>query len=415
MIRKAAAEETLELPVSLRSDTTEEFATESTTPHTASKPRAELDRLANRDLAKVLELGQKTFGEPVIPFTLDWVGEFLLGQNSRGPIARGLPSQPPVRYIDAESHRQGMVFGMCEYQITLRTGDCRVINLIQQTSQKCPSFTRDVWLVAERQFLALYYKLRRLEKARSQVVAPLMQDSLRERLWKNTIGVLTRNAASMKALGVAIRRGMLLRGEPGNGKTMAARWLKYEAEKRRLAWKSISIAHFRAAQHRCEIGELLSLGSPGIIFFDDFDELIRRREENHNSTDICTLLNELDGIDRRYGTVFLFASNLQWNEIDHALRRPGRIDLMIEFTKPNVELRRQLMEIHWSEILRRQIDIPLAVSQTEGMSFAELEELKTLLAMQHFDEEEIDWNRALAEFQSRRTETAKKPIGFGAI
>lgn len=64
MIRKAAAEETLELPVSLRSDTTEEFATESTTPHTASKPRAELDRLANRDLAKVLELGQKPLVSP---------------------------------------------------------------------------------------------------------------------------------------------------------------------------------------------------------------------------------------------------------------------------------------------------------------------------------------------------------------
>lgn len=407
-----------EIPVRLdellASATDESFVETGEDSQSPARRTAILQPGENSELQTILELAEELFGEPATPFTVDWVTESLLGRTARGPMTRGYRSQPPVHYIDVESHRQGLSFGIREYAISLRSGECRVLNFVQPAAKGDQPFTRDIWLIPRRRFCELYYKLRRLEKSQAKVSPPLMTAELQDRIWKNTIGFLTRSQAAMQELGIAVKRGVLLRGEPGNGKTMAARWLKYQAEKRRLGWKTITIAEFHAAQHRCEVDELFQLGGPGVLFFDDFDDLIRRREDSHNTSDICVMLNELDGIDRRHGVVFLFASNLGWNELDHAIRRPGRIDLMIEFVKPDQVLRRTHFETNWPRVIQRSIDLDTAVAATEGLSFAEIEEVKTLLAMQHFDGEPIDWEQAMASFQTRRTLPASRSIGFSA-
>ncbi|MBA4030071.1 MAG: hypothetical protein C0478_04140 [Planctomyces sp.] len=365
-------------------------------------------------LGAAVELARELLGEEVVPFALDWQSEQLLSAVGKGPVARGMHGLPPVRFVDFDLYRQGMSLGVQEFTVSTRLGPCRVIHITDPVASCSQPVTSDIWFVGQQHFLALYYTLRRKQKERAQVAAPLMTAELRDRLWKNTIGFLTRSHDAMRQLGIAVKRGVLLRGEPGNGKTMAARWLKWEAERRRLRWKTITISEFQAARHRNEIGELLALDGPGVVFFDDFDDLLQQRENGRGGADVCIMLNELDGIDRRHGVLFLFASNLKWEELDHAIKRPGRIDLMIEFNRPDATQRRELFTTSWPAPLRENLPLEKAVVATNGLSFAELNELKTLLAMQYFEQGQASWDTALAEYHQRRGTSQIKPIGFVA-
>src|SRR5215510_12562767 len=204
--------------------------------------------------------------------------------------------------------------------------------------------------------------------------APVLPPEQLDQLWKNTIGYLEApNLNRIKAYGGRARRGVLLTGAPGNGKTMACRWL----------WAA------------CRP---------------------RRRETVHETEDQAVFLSALDGINVHEGVVFVFTTNCSLDLIDRAFKRPGRIDLVLNFKPPDERLRRQLIE-RWHEDIRGHINVDLAVTSTEGFSFAEIEELKNLLVMRCMDSGEWDWDWALKQFDVNRSELSSRPrrhVGFGA-
>jgi len=152
-----------------------------------------------------------------------------------------------------------------------------------------------------------------------------------------------------------------------------------------------------------------------VIFFDDFDSALRDRETNGTSTERTLFLNGLDGIDVHVGVAYVFTSNARLDEIDPAIRRPGRVDVIPTFGPPSAELRRALITTRWHEDLRSQLPIERVVQQTEGMSFAELEELKKLLVLQLIDFGRCDWDQAYNDFHAGRADNRPKSIlGFAA-
>jgi hypothetical protein len=113
--------------------------------------------------------------------------------------------------------------------------------------------------------------------------------------------------------------------------------------------------------------------------------------------------------------VYLFTSNLKPHELDPAARRPGRIDLFVEFPRPNAELRRQFFVEHWVAEARDNTPVDEAVRSTDGFSFAELDELKKLLVLRYLDIEVWDWAWARQEFARRNDGSRDQPrIGFAA-
>src|SRR5205823_5756594 len=148
---------------------------------------------------------------------------------------------------------------------------------------------------------------------------------------------------------------------------------------------------------------------------DDMDLALRDRETVQETDDQAVFLGALDGIRVQEGVVFIFTTNCAPELIDRAFKRPGRLDLVLHFKVPDAGMRRQLIG-RWHEDVRAGIDVETAVSSTEDLSFAEIEELKNLLIMHYLDAGHWSWSWALEQFEVNRNELSSRPLrrlGFG--
>ncbi|HEV3205122.1 MAG TPA: ATP-binding protein [Gemmataceae bacterium] len=249
---------------------------------------------------------------------------------------------------------------------------------------------------------------------------PILPPDLADLLWNNTIEYLEpKNLRRIKEYGGRARRGVLLIGSPGNGKTMACRWLWDECRRRHWEYRLVTPDSYREARNSYNakeaVQELFRVDRQGIVFFDDMDLALRNRETVHETDDQAIFLSAMDGLTINEGVVHVFTTNCSLELIDQAFKRPGRLDLVLHFNAPTPLLRHRLMD-RWHEDIRSHIDLETAVASTEGYSFAEIEELKNLLIMHFMDSQAWDWSLALKQFDINRNELAnhkRRQVGFG--
>jgi cell division protease FtsH len=279
-------------------------------------------------------------------------------------------------------------------------------------------------VVGRADYPRLYRLAVKLHRAKSaNPVEPVMDAAQRRALWQNTIRFLEpANLQRVKEYGGRAKRGLLLTGPPGNGKTSACRWVKAEVERRGWQAKSVTPDDYQAARRDgCNpakaVKELFQANGRGVVFFDDLDIAIRDRDTVKETDDQAVFLSALDGIDVTEGVVYVFTTNCPVELIDPAFRRPGRIDLTLHFPKPDAALRADLVG-RWHADIRAAVGVERIVADTAGLSFAEVEELKNLLVLRFLDASEWDWGWAQGQFRDNRDgladRKADRPFGFTA-
>jgi hypothetical protein len=248
---------------------------------------------------------------------------------------------------------------------------------------------------------------------------PVLPPDAAANLWQNTVGYLDRgNLRRIRDLGGRPKRGVLLSGPPGNGKTSACRWLWQECRHRRWNWRLVTPDQCRSARAADDPVEavkgLFRVERRGIVFFDDMDVALRDRNAVGEGDDQAVFLSALDGIEANEGVVYVFTTNCPLHLIDPAFRRPGRIDLLLHVPPPDAGLRRRLMD-RWHPDVRAAVDLGRAVRDTDGMSYAEVEEVKNLLVLRFVDTNAWDWAWAVDQFRANRSGLAgrrERPLGF---
>jgi cell division protease FtsH len=273
--------------------------------------------------------------------------------------------------------------------------------------------------VADRKDYRQLYKiaLRCRRDSQPPGLAPVLPTEQSDLLWRNTIGYLDdANLRRVKQYGGRAKRGVLLTGAPGNGKTMACRWLWEECRRRGWEWKLVAPDAYRMARQKDEVEELFSVEKRGIVFFDDMDLALRDRETVHETEDQAVFLGAMDGLSVHEGVVFVFTTNCALELIDRAFKRPGRLDLVLHFKTPDPALRRRLVE-RWHADIQANLCIDTVVASTDGYSFAEIEELKNLLVMNFLDSDKWDWSWALRQFDVNRQDLnrQRRRVGFGPV
>jgi hypothetical protein len=368
----------------------------------------------------LLQVVQREAGivDPVA-IDLDVFREPLLKTAHRGPM---LPIDGVlVRDWSPSARREmpGMQLGMRQYELA----GVRFVQVNFDIDNNLNMYFHHFVAVGRADYLKLYrlaLECRRNAEPRS--VPPVLPKDQLELLWKNTIGYLDRrNLSTIRAYGGRAKRGVLLTGEPGNGKTMACRWIWEECRRRNWDWRLVSPDAYRAARGSCNpvaaVKQLFSTERRGVVFFDDMDIALRDRETVHETDDQAVFLSALDGISITEGIVFVFTTNCSLDLIDHAFKRPGRLDLVLHFRAPSAPLRAELIA-RWHADIRAALNLDTAVADTDGYSFAEIEELKNLLIMNYLDTQTWDWKWAMRQFAVNRDEFAarhRKQVGFYSL
>lgn len=127
------------------------------------------------------------------------------------------------------------------------------------------------------------------------------------------------------------KRGTLIFGEPGTGKTALIRAI---AEKYDLPIYSFDLSSLFNDELKQEWNKLLS-NTPCIALFEDIDNVFNKRESNNENLSFDCFLNCLDGIERANGVLTFITTNYI-EKIDEAiLNRPGRIDRVVKMDSPD--------------------------------------------------------------------------------
>jgi transitional endoplasmic reticulum ATPase len=178
-----------------------------------------------------------------------------------------------------------------------------------------------------------------------------------------------RDPATARAKGGTIPTGVIFYGDPGNGKTMAARAIGKET-----GWGFLSVTGADLMKEDA-VKKLLKRANdirPCIIFLDEADGVLADRDSWQAKTDaINSLLTAMDGSGGRMTDVVWIAATNRLESIDQAMLRGGRFSEKINFPNPDSTMMESAIS-GWLSGVRLKIlfSVAEAVEVLGGLSFS---------------------------------------------
>jgi cell division protease FtsH len=172
-------------------------------------------------------------------------------------------------------------------------------------------------------------------------------------------------------------------GPPGTGKTLLARAVAGEAGVPFFSISGSEVTGFIVGlgAHRMKSLFKKARKNGGVIFIDEIDVLggKRGRNQSHNEDDrtLNQLLVEMDGFSPSDGVVVIGATNRP-DDLDPALKRPGRFDRLITVGLPTTEGREAILRLHAERRaipMGGDVDLARLARLTPGASGADLANL----------------------------------------
>jgi transitional endoplasmic reticulum ATPase len=190
-----------------------------------------------------------------------------------------------------------------------------------------------------------------------------------------------------KSIGIDPPKGVLLHGPPGTGKTLLARAVAFETDAHFITISGPEIMskfYGQSEENLRNIFEDAKNNMPSIIFIDELDSIAPKRGEVTGEVErrvVAQLLSLLDGLEGR-GEIIVIGATNRVNDIDIALRRPGRFDKEIEIGVPDTDGRYEILQIHTRGMpLFEDVDLRTIAERTHGFVGADVEALAKEAAM----------------------------------
>lgn len=195
-----------------------------------------------------------------------------------------------------------------------------------------------------------------------------------------TINLIERNtvrffahAEALRRSGRSVKRGLLLHGPPGTGKTYTVMWLA-----QRLAGTTVIVLsgeQLGLIKQCCAMARALA---PAMVVLEDVDLIALERDSQHHAAIQVTLhqlLNEMDGLASDAEVLFMLTTNRP-DVLEPALAaRPGRIDQAIAYPLPDPDCRARLLDLYGQGLVLTLNDRDGLIGRTEGASPAFIKEL----------------------------------------
>ena len=208
--------------------------------------------------------------------------------------------------------------------------------------------------------------------------------------------------------GLAYKRGIILWGPPGSGKSCTIQLVIADVTERRKGVVFKLNTDPSLFLEGIRIFREVQPNTPIVILMEDIDALIRTYDESE-------VLNILDGVDRVEKVVFLATTNYPEELGERIMNRPSRFDKRFKMPHPKPKSRRMYFEhliARGTITIDKPIDLDAWVKDTEGMSIAHLKELFIAVCILGEEyEETIGTLRAMVEEHPTSTDDDEK-IGF---
>lgn len=237
-------------------------------------------------------------------------------------------------------------------------------------------------------------------------------------LRRQVVGV-ARNSVRLRAAGQHLKRGILLYGPPGVGKTHSVRYLISELVGTTVVELTGETLH--GIREACSVARTLQ---PAMIVVEDVDLIAEERSHYGGETPLLfTLLNEMDGLDEDADVIFLLTTN-RADLLEPALAsRPGRVDQAVHIELPNRESRRRLIELYRGNLDLDISRLDTVLDRTEGVTASFLKELLRRSAVVAADRDKqpeanilvvtaADLDTALDDLLDTRNQMTRAVLGY---
>ncbi|KAF8238855.1 P-loop containing nucleoside triphosphate hydrolase protein [Tricholoma matsutake] len=202
----------------------------------------------------------------------------------------------------------------------------------------------------------------------------ILREDFKKTLKKDVDGFFS-SKKMYEDLAIPWKRGLIMYGPPGNGKTITLKAIMKACGNR--GFPPLYIKSFQSFMgEEASMAEVFNKArqmSPCIVVLEDLDSLI-------NDGNRSFFLNQLDGLERNDGLLIIGTTN-HFDRLDPGLSsRPSRFDRKFEFDDPDAE-ERTLYVRYWQKKLENNKEILFpedlvneVVGSTEHFSFAYMKE-----------------------------------------
>ena len=191
-----------------------------------------------------------------------------------------------------------------------------------------------------------------------------------------------KNPVKYQEIGARLPNGVIFYGPPGTGKTLMAKAIAGEAK---VPFFKVNGSDFvelyvgLGARRVRKLYKTARKNAPCIVFIDEIDSVGGARGQNRGTSEddktLTALLNELDGFAGNEGVITIAATN-RLQDLDPALKRPGRFDRQLAVPLPDKDERLSILSLYSrKKRLSEDVSLKKLSEKTLGFSPSELENL----------------------------------------
>lgn len=157
---------------------------------------------------------------------------------------------------------------------------------------------------------------------------------------------------------IPLKRGVLLEGPFGTGKTLTAFVTALKAKAN--GWTFIMVDRVTGLDQALKFARQFQ---PAVVFAEDVDRAISGQER---SIEIDDILNTIDGIEAKGSEVITILTSNDVTAINRAMIRPGRLDAIISIQAPDAKAAEKLTRLYARGLIKDGEDLSGAGLELSG-------------------------------------------------